>query len=142
MRSRNYSSKRKVSRNLRSKKRKSSKRKSLKGGSPGSSRVLSYTPRCNYNDNLGPISPDGGAKVNQGVYYNTSGGGKRKQRGGNIPYNRIFSQLSSCVDGVENSSYDYAPASGSELRYYTIPQAQKGGKRKRRGKWQVDAIMK
>ena len=120
---------------MRSNNRKRISRSRKRGGSPGSSRVNSFVPSCNTQaDTFEQFFPKGTANVAQSTYYKTSGGGKHKQLGGNLPYNRIFSQLSSCLDNDVNSSYDNAPADlhGDLGTNYFTANGQNGGRRRRR----------
>ena len=106
-----------------------------RGGSPGSSRVNSFVPSCNTQaDSFEQFYPKGTANISPATYYRTSGGGKHKQLGGNLPYNRIFSQLSSCLDNNANSSYDNAPADlqgDLGTNYFSVSNGQNGGRRRK-----------
>ena len=121
---------------MRSNNRKRVSRK--RGGSPGSSRVNSFVPSCNTKaDSFEQFFPQGTANVAQSTYYKTSGGGKHKQLGGNLPYNRIFSQLSSCLDNNANSSYDNAPANlqgDLGTNYFSVSRGQNGGRKSKKTK--------
>ena len=120
---------------MRSNTRKRISRSRKRGGSPASSRVNSFVPTCNTQaDTFEQFFPEGNAKVPAATYYKTSGGGKHKQLGGNLPHNRIFSQLSSCLDNTSNSSYDNAPADlqGDLGTNYFSVNNQNGGRRRRR----------
>ena len=112
-----------------------------RGGSPGSSRVMNNVASCNYSDKtFEQFFPEGDANPSQGVYYKTSGGGKHHehrlgQHGGYMPSNRIFSQLSSCLDNNANSSYDQAPADLSGdmgTNYFSVSNGGQSGGRRRR----------